>query len=76
MIRLRCSHRGKANTRFFRALLVLSVWALLEGSLLRVLAAEQDALFWQDVGDVGAPFQPAEVPPLGVEECLDRKSVV
>lgn len=70
MIRCRCSHRGKANTRFFRALLVLSVWALLEGSLLRALAAEQDVLFWQDVGDVGAPFQPAEVLPLGVEECF------
>ena len=45
MIRCRCNHRGKANTRFFRALLVLSVWALLEGSLLRALAAEQDVLF-------------------------------
>ena len=39
MIRCRCSHRGKTETRFFRALLVLIVWVMLEGSLLRALAA-------------------------------------
>lgn len=70
MIRCRCSHRGKGNTRFLWVLPVLVVWMMLESSLLRALAAEQDVLFWQDVGDVGAPFQPAEVLPMEVEECF------
>lgn len=68
MIRCKCSHRGKAETRFFRALLAIIVWMILEGGLLRVLAGEQDALFWQDIGDVGAPFQPVEVLPMELGE--------
>lgn len=68
MIRCKCSHRGKAETRFFRVLLAIIVWMILEGGLLRALAGEQDVLFWQDIGDVGAPFLPVEVLPMELGE--------
>lgn len=68
MIKCKCSHRRKAEKRFFRALLAIITWILLECSIMQALADERDALFWQDVGDVGMPFQPVEVLPMEVAE--------
>lgn len=53
-----------------RVVLLILLWGLLEGTLFRSLAGEQDALFWQDIGSAAAPFLPTEVLPLTGAECF------
>lgn len=69
-IKCKRSHRKKAEKRFFRALLAFLAGIILKSNGIQAIAGEQDYLFWQDIGGVGAPFQPVEILPLEVEECF------